>query len=109
MALLELTVLFFVLVISAVPLYVAVKLIGGKTTLLKVILVNIIIWIIALVLRTRFGILAGLLTFVAMLFIYSAMFKFGLFRAFIAWFLQGVVIIIFVLVLAGIGITLISL
>lgn len=93
-----------VLVISAIPLNIAVKFMGGRSSLIKVIIANIIIAIISYFIKENINFLAGFLSFIAMLFVYKLMFRMGWLRSFLAWLLQYVIIAIFFIILALIGI-----
>jgi len=96
-----------VLIISAIPLNIAVKLLGGKSSLFKVILVNLILGVINGFIDTKFALFSGILSFVALLFIYKIMFDLGWLRAFLVWILQFVIAFILTLILLFLGISLI--
>jgi hypothetical protein len=93
-----------VIVLSSVPLYIAVKLMGGHTGILKVIIVNIIVALAVSYITSTFNFWAGALSFIVMLFIYKVMFKLSWLKAFLAWILQFIIIalIIFLLVFFGV-------
>ncbi len=93
-----------VLVVSAIPLNIAVKIMGGKSSIIKVIAANIIIAIIGYFIAENINFLAGLLSFIVMLFVYKLMFRMGWVRSFLAWLLQYVIIAIFFILLTLIGI-----
>lgn len=95
-----------VLVISALPLYFAVKLVGGEAGIVKIILVSLILSFASVGAARFIGILAGLFMLFATLFIYKIAFKISIFRAFLAWVLQYVFVflaIFIVLMFLGIG------
>ena len=84
--------IILVLVMSSLPLYFAVKFLGGKATILKVIFVNLIVGVIS-------GVLAiPLLGFILLLFIYKKFFELSWLKAFLASILQFVVAAILVVV-----------
>lgn len=86
------------LIISALPLYFAVKLVGGEAGIVKIILISLLLSF-ASVGATRFiGIFAGIFMLVATLFIYKLAFKISFLRAFIAWVLQYVFVLIAIIV-----------
>ena len=100
--------IFAALIVSAIPLNLAVKMLGGDSSILKVILANIAVGLIAIFIAMQFGIYAGIIPFLIMLFVYKYMFEIGLFKAFIAWILQFVIIIVIIFVLiVFLGLTLI--
>jgi len=82
-------------VVSAIPLNIAVKLLEGKSSWFKAILANVIVAVLSYVISAKIGNYSGIITFIALLFIYKIMFHIGWFRAFIAWALQGIIIAIF--------------
>ena len=90
------------LVVSSLPLYFAVKFLGGKATILKVILVNLIVGLVS-------GLLSiPLLGFILLLFIYKKFFELSWLNAFFAWILQFVIAVILVVIaIAVLGIALI--
>jgi hypothetical protein len=109
MALFELIVLLVVLIISAIPLNIAVKLLGGKSGIIKVIFVNVLVGLVYFAIHAFIGLFAGLISFIAMLFIYKEMFRLGWLKAFFAWLLQGAIILIAILVLGFFGLALLLL
>lgn len=92
------TVIIFIL--SSLPLYFAVKLLGGNTNLLKTALVALIAGIVVAVIESFFSIWGGLIAFMLLLFIYKGMFGIGWLRAFLVWVIQ-LVIIVLISVLVG--------
>jgi hypothetical protein len=98
-----------ILIASAIPLNLAVKMLGGKSSILKVIAANVIVGLIAIYLQANVGWYAGLLTFILMLFVYKILFAIGWLRALVAWLLQFLIIVIFIIALALIGVTLLVL
>ncbi len=81
-----------IVLLSAVPLYIAVRLLGSRVSFLKVILVNAIVAIITSYLSARKGIFAGFLAFILTIFIYREMFRLKWLKAFFAWLLQLIII-----------------
>lgn len=74
-----------ILIISALPLYFTVKFLGGKATIFKVLMVNLIVGIISAALDMP------VVGFVLLLFVYKEVFKMSWLSAFLAWILQFVV------------------
>jgi hypothetical protein len=96
--------IILVFLISAIPLDISVKLLGGKTNLIKTALIALVAGLVFSFLR---GILTSffgaLLAFVVMIWIYREAFRLRLFKAFLAWILQFVFLALFFMVLALIG------
>ena len=82
---------WIVLAISAIPLYIAVKVLGGEASILKVIVTNLLVGFMGVLIYFEFPAFSGIITMVALLLIYSFMFKLSIIRAFVAWILQGIV------------------
>ncbi len=74
-----------ILIISALPLYFAVKFLGGKATIFKVLMVNLIVGVIGAALDMP------IIGFVLLLFVYKEVFKMSWLSAFLAWILQFIV------------------
>ena len=97
------------LILSAIPLSFAVKILGGKAGIFKVILVNIIVGIVSYYIYSHFVTWSTIIAFIALLFIYKFMFRLGFIKAFIAWILQFVILFVLVYLLGvifGIGVSL---
>ena len=97
-----------ILVISAIPLNIAVKMLGGRSSLLRVIVANLIIAIIAYLIDYYVGFFVGFLSFIAMLFVYKKMFRMGWLRTLMAWFVQYLLIAIFLVTLTLLGVVIFS-
>ena len=93
-----------VLIITALPLHIAVKMLRGKSSILKVIGTNILVALVTFLIHIFIGAFATILSFIAMLFIYKSMFRMGWFRSFLAWLMQLVIIAIIVIILILVGI-----
>lgn len=97
-------ILILVIIISTLPLYFSVKLLGGKTSLIKTFLVMVIVsfgsTLISLILP--FGIILGWLF---LIWVFHEIFRLKYFNAFIAWILWIIFIVIFSFIgmLIGIG------
>lgn len=97
--------LLFVLIISALPLHFAVKVLGGRTHLLKTILVMIVtsIMIILVSLLLPYGTIIG---FILLIWMYREMFRLKWHKAILVWVLQIIFVIILLLILSLIGVSL---
>jgi hypothetical protein len=95
----------FILIISAIPLNIAVKLMGGRSSILKVIFANLIYAIILFFLELYFNVWT-IISFILMIFVYKIMFEMGWIRTILAWVLQLVIIAIIVVILGLFGISL---
>ena len=91
-----------VFIISAIPLYFAVEFLGGKTTFLNVLLVNLIAGVLFAVLGNKF-LFGTLLAFFVLIWIYHEVFRLKWYKAVLAWILQFVFIALFYLFLFLIG------
>jgi hypothetical protein len=97
-------VIILLFVISALPLYLAVKVLGGKTNIIKTILVMIVAGILTAIITAIFP-FGGIIAFILLIWIYHEMFRLKWIKALIAWVLQ--LIFIFLLgalfVILGVG------
>jgi hypothetical protein len=92
-----------IVVISSIPLYLAVKIMGGRGGLIRVIIVNLLVGLLVSWLGSAINIFVAAATFIVMLFIYKIMFKLSWLKAFFAWILQFVIIVIIIFILAYFG------
>jgi hypothetical protein len=94
------------LVISALPLYFALKLVGGQGGIFRILVLSLLLSFASIGAARFIGIFAGLFMLFATLFVYSLAFKISIFRAFIAWVLQYVFVFLAVfiaLIITGIA------
>lgn len=90
-----------IVVLSSIPLYFALGIVGAKNAgFFKVVLVNFLVGIVASSISAYFGLFAGIISFIAMLFIYREMFGIGWLSAFLVWILQIIIIVVIVAFLA---------
>ncbi len=93
------------IILSSLPLYMAVKFLGGKATIMKVFFTNIIVALILAVLTYLFSMGWIWILLVTVLF-YSYIFSMGIFKSLIAWVLQYIfAAVLFVIVLLILGIS----
>lgn len=78
-------------VVAAVPLHIAVRLFGGRTTILKSIGVNLVAGLISAVLALLLDAYAGLVTLLLTIAVYKVFFSIGWLRALFTWLLSFVV------------------
>ncbi|MFP4524621.1 MAG: hypothetical protein ACLFO2_04915 [Candidatus Woesearchaeota archaeon] len=77
-------------IISAIPLWIAVQMLGGRGSVFRVIGVNLLVGLVAFAVRAVFDTWAGLIVFILMIWIYKDFFSLGWIRALLAWLLQFV-------------------
>ena len=82
------------MVISALPLYFAVKLVRGEAGIVKIILMSFLLSFAAIGAVRFIGLFAGLFMLIGTLFVYQLAFKISFARAFMAWVLQYVFVFI---------------
>lgn len=95
--------------ISSLPLYFAVKFMGGKTTLAKTMLLVLISGFVIGVIQEALKIWGGVIAFLVMIWIYHVAFKLKIWKALLAWILQFFVVAIFYVLFVFIFITLLGL
>ena len=87
------TILIFA--VSAIPLNIAVKLLGGKSSWFKAIAVNVLVSIAGYFIAQFIDFFSTIVSFIVLLLIYKVMFKLGWIRALLAWLVQLILIAIF--------------
>ncbi|MBN1503009.1 hypothetical protein JW930_05685 [Candidatus Woesearchaeota archaeon] len=101
-----------IFIIASLPLYFAVKLLGGKTSLLKTVLVNFIAGIVYSFIASQLGFLGRILAFFLLIWIYHEVFRLRWLKAFFAWLIQLFIVLLFYIIMfllavfAGIGVLL---
>lgn len=73
-----------ILLITTLPLYFAVRFLGGEASIFKVIAANIVVGVI-------YFFVPSLFAFVLLLFVYKMMFDLSWFGAFCAWIIQFII------------------
>ncbi|MGM5487396.1 MAG: hypothetical protein ACQESG_00450 [Nanobdellota archaeon] len=94
-----------VAILSALPLHIAASLLGGRSSILKVIVIHILFWVISAFLGGMFGPLSPLLLFILLIIIYKIAFNVGWIAALLIWVTQFIVLAIIVTILFLVGIT----
>ena len=97
--------LLLILILLIFPLYLTVKLLGGKITLLKALSIKIIAFLLALLVAVAFGKVGPLLIALALIVLYRFAFRIGIIRAFLAWLFEGVVMLAILFLLNNLGLT----
>jgi hypothetical protein len=94
------TVLFL---ISSIPLYLTVKLLGGKTTILYTATISLVAGIIIGTIKLALHTWGSLVAFIVLIWIYHEAFRLKWWKAFIAWFLQSIVLWLLILLAVTLG------
>ncbi|MBD3164249.1 hypothetical protein GF323_03550 [Candidatus Woesearchaeota archaeon] len=89
-----------VFIISAVPLHLAVRLLKGKTYLLKTAFITFLAGLIIGAIQYTFETFGGLLAFIVLIWIYHESFRLKWWKAFLAWILQFVFVAVFYFIAA---------
>ncbi|MBN1175864.1 hypothetical protein JXA48_04435 [Candidatus Woesearchaeota archaeon] len=97
-----------IFILSALPLYFAVKLFGGKTKLWKTIIINILAGLVVLIINALFPLIGGIVAFVIILFMYMYFFRIGFLRAVLVWLLEVVLVVIFWIIGIILGISVLA-
>ena len=91
---------FIIILFSSIPLYLAARLLGGRTGIIKVIFVNFIAGIIIPLIKEKISFLGGIIAFIVLLLIYKVLFRVGWIRALLIWIVQFIIIALIALVIA---------
>ena len=80
-----------ILIVAAIPLYIALKLLGTRVSILHVIIVNFIAGIIIGLIKMFFGDVWYILLLLVLIVIYKYLFKISWLKAFFAWLIQFII------------------
>jgi len=100
------------LLISAIPLHLAVWILGGKSSVLKALFVNLIIGLLTAVLFAVLGVfgkIVAILVLILTIWIYREAFRLKWWKALVVWLIQMVIFWLMSIVLGFFGIGLINL
>ncbi len=89
-------------VVTALPLYLAVKMLGGETTILRTVLVMILTGFLVSLSHSLGGIYGGFIAFIVTLWLYRIVFRLGWVRALLVWAGQFVIVVLFYLLMLAI-------
>lgn len=81
------TVLLFI--VASFPLYLIVKLIGGKTSILHTAAVAFISGMLIIMVESAVPFWGGIVSFILLLWVFKAFFHIGWWRAFLVWVMYG--------------------
>jgi hypothetical protein len=94
-----------IFILGIFPLYIIVKLLGGRVTLMRALLIKVAAVVVTLLLSMVFGVIGPLVVAIALMAMYMFAFRIGIIRAFLTWLLEGVALaaLVFALNLLGIA------
>lgn len=93
--LIQLLITFIGLVILAIPLYLTVGFLGGKTGILKAIATNLLTGFLFVALRAKYPVWGWLLGFLLSVWLFHEIFRLRWWKALVAFFLQFVILVVF--------------
>ena len=99
-----LVLLLLILLILIFPLYLTVKLLGGKITLISALAIKVVAFLLALLIAIAFGAVGPLIIALVLILLYRFAFRIGIIRAFIAWLCEGVVMLALLFLLNNLGV-----
>lgn len=91
-------ILMIAIVISALPLYISIKLVGGEGGLIRIVMISIILSFASLGAARFIGLFAGIFMVIATVFVYMVAFRLSLIRVILVWLLQYLFVLLAVLV-----------
>jgi hypothetical protein len=94
-----------IFILGIFPLYIIVKLLGGRVSMMRALLIKVAAVVITLLLSMVFGVIGPLFVAIVLIMLYMFAFRIGIIRAFLTWLLEGVVLaaLIFALNVFGIA------
>ena len=90
--------------VSAIPLHLAVILLGGKTNLIKTAIVGLLAGIVAALVKSFLPFWGAFIAFIVLIWIYREAFKLRWWKAFLAWILQFIILAIFIIILIALAV-----
>lgn len=98
--------ILIVIIISALPLYFAVDLLGGRVSIGKAFIVMVIVAILYSIITFFMPHYGAIVAFIVLIWVYREMFRLKWLKALLAWLIQMVFIIIltWILSLVGLGV-----
>lgn len=88
-----------IFLLSGIPLHISVRLLGGKTNILKTAMIVFLTGIITWAIKETFTLWGSLIAFVILIWIYHESFRLKWLKSLLAWFLQFVVIFFLYIIL----------
>lgn len=101
--LITILVLILLFLIIALPLHLAVRFMGGRTTILKSFLVVVLTGVLSALIYANFK-YGGIIAFLLLIWIYREMFRLKWIKAVLVWVIEIVLIVIFTAIFAILGI-----
>jgi hypothetical protein len=93
-----------IFLLGVFPLYIIVKLLGGKVSIIKALVIKVAAVVITLLLSMAFGIAGPIVVALILMVLYMVAFRIGIIRAFLAWLLEGVVLAALIFALGSLDI-----
>ncbi|MFT4308931.1 MAG: hypothetical protein ACMXYL_00380 [Candidatus Woesearchaeota archaeon] len=87
------------LIFTAIPLYIAVRILGGKSSFVNAMLVNVVSGILTSQMRLQYGLWGMILGFFFTLWLYREVFRLIWIKAFLVFIVQAVVLVILYFIL----------
>ena len=83
--------------ISAIPLNIAARLLGGKSSIIWAAITNLIAGLVSAAIYSLFSRIGSIAAFISLLAVYKFMFRLGWIRALLVWLLQGIIALLLVM------------
>ncbi len=96
-------ILIFILIISSLPLYFAVSLLGGRASILNSLIVMLIASVLGIVMQIIFPVFGPFIGWVLLIWAFHEIFRLKWLKAILAWILWIVFIVIFGFLLSLVG------
>ncbi len=97
--------ILLVIIISSLPLYLAVSLLGGKVSILRAFLVMIATGIISIIVNIIFPIWGTLVALIILIWVFHEVFRLKWFKAILAWILWLIFVLLFLFIASILGIS----
>ena len=105
-ALISVIVLLLLIILSSLPLYITIRLLGGRVSILRAFLVMLIVGVTTFFIEMFFSTWGVILAWILMIWIFREVFRLKWLKAVLAWIIWLVLIFVFSFILSIFGLTL---
>ncbi len=95
---------FIVLLVSSLPLYLAVKMMGGDAYLIETMIINVLAGGMPAIVALFVSNWIGVISFAIIIVVYTFFFRLTVMQAILTWFIQYLLIVIALMLFGGLAI-----
>lgn len=106
---LTIIIMLLIIVLSSLPLYFSVKLLGGRTSILKTFFVMLIVGVLTIFIQATFSYYGTIIAWFLLIWIFREMFRLKWIKAIIAWVLWVIFTMFFIFIFGVLGFSFLAL